>query len=78
MSKRLIREDADGLFVVTGGYRFRPAAALSAADHAATLGWQVTEVSQHRAGDHVPAHHIAGSPVATVGDERWFSPSGES
>ena len=59
MSKRLISEDENGVYVQTGGYVFRPI--------------PENKDCKIKAGEHVTATHIGGSTAARVGNEVWFS-----
>lgn len=60
MSKALIRHDQFGLYVLVGGYAFRPS----------TKGTKATNVAFETK---VNAHHIAGTQIAKVDGETWRS-----
>lgn len=78
---RLIRSDDYGLYVLTGGYAFRPVSVArkhffpqNKAYERATIHL-TGEPSKLAAGDKVRARHLAGSTLATVGNETWVSSS---
>lgn len=82
-SNRLIRSDEFGLYVLTGGYAFRP---LDVAEkhffpsnprYAGAATSVASEASKHAAGDKVPATHRGGSTQASVGGETWVSASND-
>lgn len=78
---RLIRSDDYGIYVLTGGYAFRPVSVArqhffpqdKAYGRASTH--LASEASKLVAGDKVRARHRAGSTLATVGNETWVSSS---
>lgn len=84
MSKRLIRSDEFGLYVLTGGYAFRPLAIAKreffpkdAVYAAAVSGYASTGESKLEAGQRVNAHHRGGTTTAKVQDELWVSSSAD-
>lgn len=56
----LVRSDERGLFVRAGGYVARPGG-VRGYDHAYNMS-----DGGLRTGDHVKAHHIAGSPIVKL------------
>lgn len=74
MANSLVRKDARGLFIRTGGYVFRPGA-INGYQHAVRM-----DDGQLQDGDHVKASHVGGTPLAklTLGDgsvTRWAEES---
>lgn len=109
-SKRLVRSDSTGVYVITGGYTFRPGQDLPeavieagthrnmltlleqggpvpgcerlyerAVEHELSVIEKVEAVAgaitSVKAGDHVNAVHIEGTPLARVNGETWLSES---
>ncbi len=56
----LVREDADGIFVITGGYKFRPGGIVGES-HARRM-----DDGSLKKGDTIKARHIAGTSIARL------------
>jgi hypothetical protein len=79
MTKALIRDDEFGLYVLTGGYAFRPPAVAKreffAKDPRTAIDAILADAtpSKLEAGQRVNARHRGGTRTAKVGDEEWVS-----
>jgi hypothetical protein len=82
-STRLIRADEFGLYVLTGGYAFRP---VDVAErhffpanprYAGVASGLPSAPSKLAAGDKVLATHRGASTQASVGGETWVSSSND-
>lgn len=82
-SQRLIRSDEFGLYVLTGGYAFRPVDVAakhffpSNPRYAGAASGLPSAPSKLSAGDKVPATHRGGSTQTSVGGETWVSSSND-
>lgn len=70
MAQSLVRSDENGIYIKTGGHKFRPGA-VNGYYHAYRM-----DDGNLKAGDKVKARHIGGSPLAklTLADDtitRW-------